>query len=372
MTGRLRAHRREEAVTPWPDDPRAEAFDLLDEEGRVVGIATLGLTGQVVDRTLADDPGLPFAVKCWLAARGARAIALCDEDGKTIEEGPFAVADLSDPDSSAAQRIVTLAPSNAEVVASLSCFDRVLACEDSSEPPEGYEPLARLGPDLSPDLERVAALSPDLVVSSLSVPGMERVVTGLRARGLRQRVLAPRSLADVMADVQAVAADLGVPERGEAVVARMRTEIEALEQQARTPPARVYLEWWPRPMFTPGADCYSRELIALAGGVNAFLDRPASSVQIEPEELIAADPDVCFVSWCGVAEDKLDPDNLVQREGLEDLRAAKAGHVYRLDERYSGRPGPNMLEAARRMAEKIASLPTVATEGSDTHPHAKG
>lgn len=360
VTRRLRAHRREDAVTRWPDDPRAEAFDLLDDQGRVVGTATLSLTGQVVDRSVADEPGLPFAVKCWLAARGARSIALADDDGNPIEAGPFAIADLSD-DVDSAQRIVTLAPSNAEVVASLSCFDRVLACEDSSEVPEGFAALARLGPDLSPDLDRVAGLSPELVVSSLSVPGMERVVTGLRARGLPQRVLAPRSLSDVMADVQAVAADLGVPERGQAVVERMAAEIEALEAQAKTPPVRVYLEWWPRPMFTPGGDCYSRELIALAGGVNVFADRSASSVQIEPAELLAADPDVCFVGWCGVAEDKLDPDNLVQREGLEDLRAAKAGHVYRLDERYSGRPGPNMLEAARRMAEKIASLPTLSS-----------
>jgi iron complex transport system substrate-binding protein len=64
---------------------------------------------------------------------------------------------------------------------------------------------------------------------------------------------------------------------------------------------------------------------------------------------VAADPDLCFVSWCGVAEDKLDPQNLIRRPGLEGLRAAQAGRVFRLDEAFSGRPGPRMLEAARRM-----------------------
>ncbi len=356
-TRRLAAVRRDRDAVVWPDDPRAEAFDLLDGDGQRVGIASLGMEGQVVDRSVADDPDLPFAVKCWLVARGARTIALTDEDGWVLAQGPIDVAELSTTTlPSAAERIVSLAPSNADIIAALGCFDRVVGCEASSEPPEGFADVPRLGPDLSPDLGRIAALSPDLAVSSLSVPGMERVVTGLSVQGTPQLVLAPRGLDDVMADIVAVAAALGVGDRGAAVVADMEAEAAALREARPKRPARVYLEWWPKPMFTPGADCFSRELIELAGGRNVFGDRAGASVQIEAAELVEADPDVCFVSWCGVAEAKLDPDKLVGRPGLAELRAARAGHVYALDERYSGRPGPYMLEAARRMAAAIAAI----------------
>ena len=109
-------------------------------------------------------------------------------------------------------------------------------------------------------------------------------------------------------------------------------------------------------MYSPGADCYSNELIALAGGVNVFADRPGSSVEIGTNELLAADPELCFISWCGVAADKLDVRRLIERPGLEALPAARAGRVFPLDERFSGRPGPRMLEAARVMAETIAAL----------------
>ena len=119
------------------------------------------------------------------------------------------------------------------------------------------------------------------------------------------------------------------------------------------PPVRIYLEWWPRPMFSPGRDGYADELIALAGGINVFGDREGASVRVEPAELLAADPELCFVSWCGVAEAKLDPSMLIERPGLESLPAAVAGRVYPLDEAFSGRPGPRMLEAARRMAAAI-------------------
>ncbi|MEM6996192.1 MAG: helical backbone metal receptor [Myxococcota bacterium] len=357
-TRRAAAVRREHDAVVFEDDPRAEAFDLVAEDGTQLGIASLGLTGQVVDKALADDPELPYAVKCWLAARGSRSVALTDEDGWTLAQGPIAIESLGEETVTPAGRIVTLAPSNADIVAALDCFDRVVACEGSSEPPAGFESLPRLGPDLNPDLDRIAALSPDLVLSSLSVPGMERVVTGLHVRGIPQLVLAPQTLADVMRDVGRVATALGVAERGEAVVSQMHDEVAALQATRRRPPVRVYLEWWPKPMFTPGADCFSRELIELAGGKNVFGARSGASVQVEAAEIVAADPDICFVSWCGVALDKLDPGNLVARAGLEELRAAREGHVYALDERFSGRPGPRMLEAARRMAAAIAGLPT--------------
>lgn len=337
----------------FAEEARAEAFELRFHDGRR-GHVVCGLTRQQADEVAASDPDLAHAVRCWLVARGSRTSALTGPHGE-LDAGPIDVDSLGSAPANTG-RLITLAPSNAEVVHALGCFDRVIACEDSSDHPPRTQELPRLGPDLGPDLDRVAELTPDLVVSSLSVPGMERIVTGLRARGLPQIVLAPRSLADVYADVRRVAASLNVPEAGVRVVADLDAQRAALEATRPAEPVPLYLEWWPKPMFTPGIDCFSNELITLAGGRNVFGSRPGSSLQIEPEELLEADPAVCFVSWCGVAEAKLDPDNLIGRPGLESLTAARLGHVYALDEQFSGRPGPRMLEAARRMAAKIRSL----------------
>ena len=350
-----RAVRIDDAPGPrWADDPRAEVFELRFFDGRR-GRAVLGLRRQEIERACTGDPDLVHAVRCWLVARGARRTRIYDDGGRLLERASLQVAELGDealPEPP--RRLVTLAPSNAEMVHALGAFDSVLACEDSSDFPPAVRSLPRLGPDLGPDLDAVAALQPDLVVSSLSVPGMERVVTGLRARGLPQIVLAPRSLDEVLAEVQRLGRVLQRSTQAEAVVQDMQRQRDELRRARRDPPARVYLEWWPRPMYTPGSDCYSNELIALAGGVNVFGDRPGSSVRIEPGELVQARPEVCFVSWCGVAEAKLDPDNLIRRPGLEQLEAARAGRVFALDEAYAGRPGPRMLEAARRMAAAIA------------------
>ncbi|WP_165703556.1 cobalamin-binding protein [Enhygromyxa salina] len=342
---------------PFEDDPRSEAFTLVFEDGQhdgQPGWAKCGLERQQVDERGAADPDTVHAISAWLIARGARRIELRGPAGESLATGPISPATLEQPNVERATRLISICPSNLEAIAALDCFDRVIACEDSSDYPPEVTALERLGPDLGPDLDRIAALAPDLVVSSLSVPGMERNVTGLRARGIPQLVLAPRSIADVLAELELLGRALGVEPRAAVVIADMRAQIAALERDAGArEPARVYLEWWPRPMFTPGSACYSNELIALAGGVNVFGAQPGSSLEITAEQLIAAQPQLCFVSWCGVALDKLDPRRLIDRPGLEQLDAARRGHVYPLDERFSGRPGPRMLEAARIMAAGI-------------------
>lgn len=357
-TAEHRAVRVERAPGPaWREDTRAECFELVFRDGTREA-ATVGLARQELGSRALRDPDALHAVRCWLAARGQRTTNLVTNSGQVVDRGAFDLASLGTaPGGQGAppRRVVTIAPSNLEMVEALGCIDRVVACEDSSDWPADRGPVERLGPDLGPDLDRIAELKPDLVVSSLSVPGMERNVSGLRARGIPQVVLAPGSLADVMVDAQRVAACLGVQSAG--LVARLQTERDALRgDQSGADPVRVYLEWWPRPMFTPGRDCYSNELIELAGGVNVFRDRAGSSVEIQVADLVEADPEVCFVSWCGVDEAKLDPGRLRGRAELADVSAIRGGQVHALDERYAGRPGPNMLEAARRMADAIRGV----------------
>jgi iron complex transport system substrate-binding protein len=356
-TRRHLAYRKTFDVVPgFAHDPRAEAFELRFHDGRVAH-ATLGLTRQEVDEVGASDPDLQHAVQCWLCARGQRSMALLIAGANEPICREFSASDLGDAALNRSARVVSLCPSNAELMHALDAFERVIACEDSSDFPPEVATRERLGPDLGPNLDRVRELAPDVVLSSLSVPGMERVVTGLRARDLPQLVFAPRSLADVLDEITFLAANLRLAERGRALRQRLESEIAELARTRRTPPVRVYLEWWPKPMFTPGGACYSNELIQLAGGANVFAERAGSSVEISEAELVAVRPEVCFVSWCGVARDKLDPEHLRKRPGLASLPAVQSGRVYALDEAFSGRPGPRMLEAARIMKEAISAIP---------------
>ncbi len=75
-------------------------------------------------------------------------------------------------------RIVSLCPSNTELLVYLGLKNQIVGIDNYSDWPQSIQDLPRLGPDLSIDMDKTAALKPDLVVASLSVPGMEKNIDG--------------------------------------------------------------------------------------------------------------------------------------------------------------------------------------------------
>jgi iron complex transport system substrate-binding protein len=307
----------------------------------------LTLAAQGVPAELLDAE-MERAVMAWVLARGGRRLNL------NGDSRPLHPAQLDRPARGPVRRLVSIAPSNAEIVGALDAAGLLVGVESSSDFPPEVRGLPRLGPDLNVNLEALQRLAPDLVLASLSVPGMERNVAGLERLGLPTLVLAPQSVAEIRADILRVGAALGRAERAQAVVERMDGQLAELGRHcAGQPPVPVYLEWWPKPMFTPGGACWTNELIERAGGVNVFRERQVQSEAVEVEDLVRADPEVILVAWCGVPFDKLDVRRVLTRPGLEGVRAVRNGRVVAIDESLLGRPGPRVTEGALRIAEAL-------------------
>ena len=79
-------------------------------------------------------------------------------------------------------RVISLCPSNTEIMEFLGLTELLVGVDDFSDWPESIKSLPQLGPDLSINLDLVEQLKPDLVLASLSVPGMEKNIEGLKAR----------------------------------------------------------------------------------------------------------------------------------------------------------------------------------------------
>ncbi|MFB1082424.1 cobalamin-binding protein [Jeotgalibacillus sp. JSM ZJ347] len=243
-------------------------------------------------------------------------------------------------------RIVSLCPSNTELVAYLGLTDSIVGVDDFSDWPEAVKELEQLGPDLSIDIDKVEALKPDLILSSLSVPGMEKNIQELDRRGLHHICFNPQSLEEIVQDLRTLGQAAGIPERAEEVANAFQRVIDECKEAASgvdISPS-LYWEWWPKPVFTPGGINWLTEISRLAGGVNLFESVELASIQTDWADVHSRNPDVICMAWVGVQPRKVNPVILNKRPGWSELDAMKNGKVHVLEEALYCRPSPRLLE----------------------------
>ncbi|MEX2498184.1 MAG: cobalamin-binding protein [Wenzhouxiangellaceae bacterium] len=244
-------------------------------------------------------------------------------------------------------RIVAHTCSNTEIVCALGRADWLVGVDDHSDfPVEVVERLPRIGADLDIDIDRIQVLKPDLVITSLTVPGHERCLERIRSAGLPHLVTEPHSLADVAADIRRIGRALDATPRAEQLARRF----DALAGIRPAPdPLPVLVEWWPKPVIAPGRRSWVNEMLALAGGFNPFAGIEAESSEISTAQAVAAGPEAIVMSWCGVDESKYRPHIVERREGWQDIPAIRNHRIHAISEAWLGRPGPRLLDGIARL-----------------------
>jgi len=166
--------------------------------------------------------------------------------------------------------------------------------------------------------------------------------------------LEPNSLADVWTDIRRVGEAFEVADRAEALITdlqrRMR-EVTAMAQAAESRPTVAYIEWI-EPLMAGGN--WMPELVEMAGGVNLFGEAGKHSPWMNWEELVAADPDVIFISPCGFDIPRTIEEThlLTGKPEWKNLKAVRHGRVVVADgNQYFNRPGPRLAESLEILAE---------------------
>jgi iron complex transport system substrate-binding protein len=174
--------------------------------------------------------------------------------------------------------------------------------------------------------------------------------------GARPKVvsLAPYTLRDVFNDMEHVAAELGVAERGMEVVGRLTQRVKEVEMRAASAASRprVACIEWIDPLMAAGN--WMPELIAMAGGENLFGKAGEHSPWMKFEELAAADPDVILIAPCGFNMDRTAAELslLTARPEWAGLKAVRERKVFLgVGNLYFNRPGPRIVESLEILAE---------------------
>jgi ABC-type Fe3+-hydroxamate transport system substrate-binding protein len=270
--------------------------------------------------------------------RARAAILVVDGDGDTVQ--------LAAP----ARRVISLVPSATDLVVALGgraqIVGRTRYDRDSS-----LASIPSVGGGIDPDLEQVAALKPDLVITWSPSKSSE-----LRARLLSQGIavyaVPTRDTAAFFASNQAIGALIGRDSAATALATAIRDTLAAVHASVagQATPSVLYLIWGDPPM-TVGPHTFVAELIGVAGGRDLFGDASVDWPRVSMEAIVQRAPDVIVVA---VGEDaQRGAERMQDTPGWRSLAAVRAGRVAPVPADLMERPGPGLGRAARVLAGAI-------------------
>ncbi len=262
--------------------------------------------------------------------------------------------------ASAPQRIVSTTPSITELLFALGLGPKVVGVTNYCRYPEEARKLPKIGTYIQPDMERIAALLPDLVVIQKNPVQLQ---ARLQRLGLRVLELEYDSVEQTYATITQLAQAGGVAERGAALNARLRGELAAIRKRTAGRERRSMVFIIGRNpgavdgLIAVGRKSYLTELMEIAGGKNVFADTVAPYPKIALEELLARNPyaivdmgDMANTQDAGERERKA-VIALWNRHGA--LGAVRSGRVFAVASDIFVVPGPRMLDAARAFARML-------------------
>jgi len=258
-------------------------------------------------------------------------------------------------------RIVSLAPSNTEILYALGAGDKILAVTRYCDYPKQAANKPAVGGWVDIRDSAVAEHQPDLLITSTIV--QEKTAQKYKSLGYKVLHVDPKTLDEVFESINAIGKAIG----GESakLVAKMKERFESLqkklENKAYKP--RVYIEEWHMPATAAGN--WVTDIVHLAKG-QALLRKGERSRPISLQEINAFDPEIIIVSLCGF-KDNVNKNLIIERPGWQELSAVKNDKVFVLDDSYLNRPGPRLVEGAEKLAEimhpEILKLKPVKVSG---------
>ena len=245
-------------------------------------------------------------------------------------------------------RIVSLVPSITEILFALGLEGRIAGVTIfCSQPPDQVARTPKVGREKDPDVARIRALEPDLIVANIE-ENRRDVVEALRTSGLSVWVTFPRTVAEGIALIGELGALTGTaPAAAELVGALEKAHARTLARVAARSRSRVFCPIWRNPYMTVNHDTYVNDMLRVCGGDNVFAASDGRYPTVTLEDVRAAAPDVILL-----------PDepyrfrhaHRADFAAYGEVPAVRSGRVHLVDGKWLSWYGPRIGEALDRLS----------------------
>lgn len=250
------------------------------------------------------------------------------------------------------ERVVSLAPNITELVYAAGAGNTLVAVTSSGDYPPAVDSLPHISA-LPVDFEAIAAREPDLVLGTDQVNAPGDIDT-FEALNLPIYFFSFRSLTDIIDAVETMGRLLDTETTATDSANALRREIESLRTKTGSIPSkerpRVLVLVGAETLYSFGSGSYVHTLVQLAGGRSITTDIETQAPTLSDEYVLTEKPDVIVGTWGS----DYDPDRLLELHPTWDIvPAVQNDRVYSLPSDLISRPGPRVLDGARRLAHYL-------------------
>ena len=253
------------------------------------------------------------------------------------------------------EKIITTAPSNTEVLVGLGVADKLVAVDKYSEGIEGLnEDIPKMDMN-NPDAEAIIALEPDIIIASgyNKIGSAEDPYKAIVEAGIPVVYIpSSDSIEGIYKDIEFIASLVNENKKGEEIIADMKEKISKYEEVAKTikDKKKVYFEIGPAPnLYSFGNKTFLNDMLEVIGAENVFADEESWFAPTE-EAVLDANPDVILTKVNYVENPT---EEIMARDGWDNITAVKNGDVYYIDSNSAARGNQNIIKALDEMAKAV-------------------
>lgn len=243
------------------------------------------------------------------------------------------------------ERAVSLAPNLTEIIFSVGAGDKLVGVTTFCNYPEEAKNINKIGDTMSPNIENIIALKPQIVFVS-TASQIENFTKTLDELGIVYFVTNPNDLEGIYKSIHTIGEIFDKDETSHALIDNLKNRVAAVEAKTKeTALIKTFVQIDKESLYTIGKESFITDLIARAGGISATADVETAYPKLSKETAFALNPEAIILSES--------PDNQAPNDAFKNSPAARNGKVFKISADLLSRPGPRIVDALEQIARVL-------------------
>ncbi len=243
------------------------------------------------------------------------------------------------------ERAVSLAPNLTENIFAVGAGSKLVGVTSFCDYPDEAKKIPKIGDTISPNMETIIALKPQIVFVS-TASQIENFTKTLENQNIAIFITNPNDFESILRNLKQLADILGTSANAEKLIGDLQRRVKIVEEKVKDKPkTKVFVQISKEPLFTIGKDSFITEIIERAGGESVTKNVATAYPKLSKETASALNPDALILSES--------PDNTEPNEVFVSSGAMKNKRVFRVNAALLARPGPRLVDALEQIAKDL-------------------